>query len=198
MTNKNAMAYTTLLACMLTGCGPSSYVVLLENDNGSTGAIEVKSTKGDSLVVDKAQSAAALDGSVQPAFQVSTETLQEEFGAALAARPINPKSFILKFESGGAKLTAESEALLPSVIEEISKHPGADISIIGHTDTAGDASKNVALGLIRAQFVANKLDERNINVAGKTITSHGESNPIKPTPDNTDEAENRRVEVTVR
>lgn len=186
-----------LLCCgLLSACGPNSYVVLLENDNGTTGAIEVKGKDGSQLV-DQALAGVELNGAT-PAFQVKQETLQDDFAAALAARPLNPKTFILKFEKGGAQLTTESEALLPSIVEEIGKHPGADISIIGHTDTAGDALKNIALGLVRAQFVANKLDEKNIKLAGKTVTSHGESNPIKPTPDDTDEAENRRVEISVR
>ena len=47
--------------------------------------------------------------------------------------------------------------------------------------------------LIRDQLVAAGLDTRLVEV-----TSHGETNPVVPTPDNTAEARNRRVEVTVR
>lgn len=198
MINKTIAQCSTFLVCgwLLSACGPTSYVVLLENDNGTTGAIEVKGKAG-TQVVDKADAGVELDGAKQ-AFQLTQSEIQEEFAATLAARPMNPSNFILKFEKGGAQLTSESEALLPGIVEEIGKHPGADISIIGHTDTAGDAAKNIALGLVRAQFVANKLNERNIKVAGNTVTSHGESNPIKKTPDDTDEAENRRVEISVR
>ena len=46
---------------------------------------------------------------------------------------------------------------------------------------------------MRDLLVAAGLDAALVEVA-----SHGESNPLVPTPDNTAEARNRRVEVTVR
>jgi peptidoglycan-associated lipoprotein len=188
-----------LLLCgaVLSGCAPEAYVVLLENDNGTTGSIQVSGPEGTSIV-NKAKTAAELNGATREPFAISDETIDETFGPALAAMPIKPEMFILKFETGGAKLTPESEALLPSVLTEIGKHPGADISIIGHTDTQGDAKKNIELGLKRAQFVADKLHQQNIQVYHETVTSHGESNPIVATPDNIDEPQNRRVEITVR
>jgi len=42
------------------------------------------------------------------------------------------------------------------------------------------------------------LQQNRLHVIHITIESHGEKNPLVPTPDDTEEPRNRRVEVTVR
>jgi outer membrane protein OmpA-like peptidoglycan-associated protein len=116
----------------------------------------------------------------------------------LAAQPLPPKRFLLYFETGGVQLTPESQQLFPQVLVEILLHPAVDISVIGHTDTAGDADKNWELGLTRAQSVADMLISKNVKVLELTISSHGESNLLVPTPDDTPEPMNRLVEISVR
>jgi peptidoglycan-associated lipoprotein len=126
------------------------------------------------------------------------ERIDQDFKQALAAQPVLPKRFLLYFETGGVQLTAESQQLLPQVLDEILLHPAVDISVIGHTDTAGDAEKNQELGLSRAQAVADLLVSKQIKVLELTVSSHGESNLLVPTPDNTPEPLNRLVEISVR
>ena len=117
----------------------------------------------------------------------------------LAASPIKPVSFLLYFQVGGAKLTAESEADIGKIAEELGKRPVPDISVIGHTDTAGDDEANEKLGLQRATAIAALISSGTKIEAGKiSVESHGEKNLLVPTPDNTNEPRNRRVEVTVR
>lgn len=197
---------TTAIAAllMLAGCAtppppaprePTSYLVLLENADGSTGQVIVNGPKG-STVLNKAGLGAELDGSSSKPFVVNTDKLTKDFGAAMAAKSVPPKTFLLYFEAGGAKLTSESAALIPNILSELGHRPAPDLSVIGHTDTAGDATANEALGLTRAQQISQLLN------AGKSltieVTSHGERNLLVQTPDNTAEPKNRRVEVTVR
>lgn len=197
---------TTAVAAllMLAGCAtppppaprePTSYLVLLENADGSTGQVIVNGPKG-STVLNKAGLGAELDGSSSKPFVVNTDKLTKDFGAAMAAKSVPPKTFLLYFEAGGAKLTSESAALIPNILSELGHRPAPDLSVIGHTDTAGDATANEALGLTRAQQISQLLN------AGKSltieVTSHGERNLLVQTPDNTAEPKNRRVEVTVR
>jgi outer membrane protein OmpA-like peptidoglycan-associated protein len=180
----------------LTGCASKSYITLLESPDGSTGKVILTGARGEQ-VIDRAGQGAPLDGS-KAAAPVDPETLKKDFAAAMAARPQLPERFLLYFEAGGARLTAESAALLPQIIVETGKRSVVDMSIIGHTDTAGKAEANEALALKRAEGVANLFREAGLKVHTLTVESHGERNLLVPTPDNTAEARNRRVEVSVR
>lgn len=181
---------------LLGGCASKSYVALLESPDGTTGKVFIKGAKGEQ-VIDRAGSAAPLDGS-KAAKAMPEEQLKKDFSEAMAARPALPERFILYFELGGAKLTPESEALLPKVIENAAKRPGVDVSIIGHTDTAGKADANEALALKRAQAVADMIKAKGLKVTALTVESHGERNLLIQTPDETPEPRNRRVEISIR
>lgn len=185
-----------LATALLAGCGSKSYVVLLENPDGSTGAVVVKGAKGEQ-VIDQPRQGAAVDGSTKPA-AVPAADIQRDFGSAMEARPILPERFLLYFESGGAQLTAESNALLPKIVENAAKRPAVDVSIIGHTDTVGKAEQNEALALKRAQSIAELIKKKGLQVHALSVESHGERNQLFKTPDETSEPRNRRVEVSIR
>ncbi len=194
------MKITTALtaACLLVaGCSTSSYVVLLPNEDGTVGKVQVTSAKGSNLLTQPLQ-ATKVGAETGTTFVATPEQIKADFGVALAASPKRPTRFVLYFETGGAKLTAESEQSLAKVLEEIDARTTPDISVTGHTDTSGDAAQNLALGLVRAQQVRSLLVSPKLSPANVTIESHGERNLLVPTPDNTDEPRNRRVEVTVR
>ena len=175
---------------------PASYAVLLENPDGSVGAIVVRGDKGE-VVVDRARYGADMDGAGAP-YEVDESRLKRDFGQAIAARPPLPVSFLLYFEFGDVRLTPESQALIPRIIETVRTRPAADVSIIGHTDTVGDVDVNEKLGMERAQAIAKLITEAGLKALDLTIISHGERDLLVKTPDNTPESKNRRVEITVR
>lgn len=181
---------------MLAACGSKSYVVLLDNPDGTTGAVVIKGEKGEQ-VINQARQGAALDGSARPAAVPEAE-IQRDFGSAMAARPKLPERFLLYFEIGGAQLTPESTALLPKIIDNAAQRPAVDVSIIGHTDTLGRADQNEALALKRAQAVAELIKKKGLKVHALSVESHGERNLLLRTPDETPEPRNRRVEVSLR
>lgn len=182
---------------LLSACS-QSYVVLLAEDDGSLGKVQVTNQQGTTVLEDN-QEAVDLGTEAGKTFTVSAEQIKEDFGSALAASPQKPLSFYLYFEGGGTTLTAESRADVPKIIDEITKRrPAVDISVIGHTDTVGDDQLNAKLSLERAESVAELFKDAMPDASKVTIDSHGEKNLLVPTPDNTDEAKNRRVEVTVR
>ena len=109
-----------------------------------------------------------------------------------------PRRYLLYFQTGGLELTEESRALLPQIVDDVRTRPAADVSVIGHTDTVGSADANEALGLKRAQGMADLLLEQGLKPFALSVESHGESDLLIPTPDETDEPRNRRVEVSVR
>ncbi len=173
-----------------------AYAVLLDNADGSAGAITFTDANG-MVAVNRSKNAVNLDGATAP-YTVDDNTLQKDFGAIIAARPQAPASFLLYFESGGTQLTAESQALIAKIVADAAKRPAADISVIGHTDTEGDADANEKLGLQRAQAVSGLIAGAGLKAVETTVTSHGERDLLVKTPDNTAEPKNRRVEVTVR
>lgn len=186
---------TFAVALALTGCA-KSYLVLLEDHDGSTGKVIFNGADSET-VVEQAGYGAALDNS-KSVFKVEKEKINKDFGKALASEPALPEIFLLYFETGGTKLTADSAALIPKIIETASKHPAADISVIGHTDTVGDASKNEKLANERAIQVSKLFDAGKMDVKEVAVTSHGEKNLLIKTGDETSEPRNRRVEVTIR
>lgn len=209
---RNARAWARVVPLLgalavLAGCaGPppaplpaasKAYAVLLSNSDGSTGQIKLATASGDT-VLGKAGQASLLSGPPGQSFEVTRARINKDFGAAMDARPAKPVSFLLYFLPAGAQLAPESVADINKVLTEIASRPLPDASIIGHTDTAGDADSNERLGLERARYVAGLLVGAKLNSRNMVVVSHGEKNLLVATPDNTAEPRNRRVEVTVR
>ncbi len=190
-------AMLAMIALGLAGCANQSYVVLLANDDGTTGKVFVSGREGSTLL-ERHHDGATIGGPAGKTFIVSDDQIAQDFGAAMAASPKKPLSVLFYFETGRVLLTPESKARIPIVLAEISKRPAPDISIVGHTDTVGNDDENDSLGLARARFVAMLFDSITIGTDMITVESHGEKNLLVPTPDDTDEALNRRVEVMVR
>ncbi|QPK64323.1 OmpA family protein [Methylomonas sp. LL1] len=184
------------LSLLLSGCN-QSYLVLLEDHDGSTGQVIFKSNQGET-VIDQAGYGANLKDPSHKAFKVDEQKIKSDFAGALASEPVLPETFLLYFETGGTQLTPESNALLPKIIETAKKHPAADISVIGHTDTVGEDRLNAKLARQRAEQVSQLFDPSQMDVKEITVTSHGEKNLLVKTGDETSEPKNRRVEVTIR
>ncbi len=186
-----------LIVLALGGCAAESYVVLVPNDDGSLGKVLVSGRNGATLL-EKSREGTLIGGEKGATFIVSEEKIARDFGAALAASPKKPRSFSLYFESGGARLTAQSQAEIPAILDEIASRAAPDVSIIGHTDTVGGDEENTRLGLTRARFVGELIKDAKIPADRVSLESHGKKNLLVATPDNTAEPLNRRVEVTVR
>lgn len=175
---------------------PPSYVALLPSPDGSIGSVVVQGQRGEQVLT-RAQQGVLLDGSAAP-FDVATEQLQRDFGAAMAAQPVLPEQFLLYFQTGGAELTAESRDLLTRIVERARSRQSVDMSVIGHSDTQGAAPANEALALQRATSIAQQLRTLGLLDTTIAIESHGERNLLIATPDDTAEPRNRRVEITLR
>jgi outer membrane protein OmpA-like peptidoglycan-associated protein len=194
-----------LLAALLSGCATPppppaaknmSYVALLPSPDGSVGKVLVRGRQGEQLI-EQSHFGALLDGSTAPAL-VDEAVLQRDFGEAMAAQPLLPQHFVLYFQSGGTQLTPESQLQLPEIIANAEKRATVDMSIIGHSDTVGKTELNETLSLKRAQTVADLIKSQGLHVEALVVESHGKRNLLIPTPDETPEPRNRRVEITIR
>jgi peptidoglycan-associated lipoprotein len=174
-------------------------VLAPEPESGDVGALTVASPGGDVALTQPHQATTLAGGRApSPPVVLAADELQRLFGDALAALPPPARRFLLYFEIGDATLTAESQALVPEILATVSGRPVPEVSIVGHTDTTGAADTNVELGRRRAALIRDLLVGAGLDVGLIEVASHGESNPVVATPDNTAEARNRRVEVSVR
>jgi len=126
------------------------------------------------------------------------EEVQQAFGAALAAQPPRPASFLLYFLEGKDELTSDSQVELQRILAEIARRPSPEIVVIGHTDRVGTVPFNDALSLRRAQKVRDDLVKLGIPADRIQVAGRGEREPLVPTEDEVAEPKNRRVEISVR
>ena len=191
-----------LAACVAaSACAPkASRVVLVPDRDGHVGVVSVANAQG-SVVLDQAQAgvtiANARSAPSQPA-PVSPETIQAIFGEALAVEPAAPEVCIVYFATGSAEIEAEGRQALDVAVAAIARRGSVDVSVDGHTDTAGDPAVNMRLSLARAQAVRDRLVSAGVPAGIITVRYHGKGVLLVPTGDNVDEPKNRRVEVVVR
>jgi adhesin transport system outer membrane protein len=188
----------TLVETRKAGMVPTTYVVLLEDPDGKVGKVSVTDQRG-SVLIEQAGQAVDLDihaAPMQP-FQVDQTQISTDFGAAIEARPPLPTNITLYFESGGTKLTPDSQATLDKLLQELRNWPAPDITIKGHADTVGRNALNEALSQARAEFVAQQIRSLDPRINQVEVLAFGERNLLIPTPEDTPEVKNRRVEVHV-
>jgi len=195
-----------VLAAVAAGCAEAppkptaaeEYVVVLPGPSGKTGTVVVQ--RGDARqVLDQpyAASRIAADGQ-QSAARASEQGVRTAFGGTLAALPARPATFLLYFVTGKDELTAESQADLQKVLEELKRRPSPDVVAVGHTDSVGAQELNDRLSLQRAERVKGLLVSIGIPGERIYIAGRGKRELLVPTADNVDEPRNRRVEINVR
>jgi outer membrane protein OmpA-like peptidoglycan-associated protein len=108
------------------------------------------------------------------------------------------------FPFGGDRLRPEAEAGLQEVVELIRNRRPRSMTIVGHTDSVGDAAANRDLSLRRARSVQRWLEERAGDAMPPVVVEgRGAAEPVAPNalPDGRDtpegRARNRRVEFVL-
>src|SRR5262245_52802028 len=158
-------------------------VVLLPDQGGKTGALSV--THGTTeRVLDTPYAAARVkeEGRLETGTATPDE-VNRVFGAALAAQPPRPVSFLLYFLEGKDALTPESQPVVQQIFAEIARRPAPEIVIIGHTDRVGTVAANDALSLKRAQRMKDDLVKLGIPADQIQVAGRGEREPLIPTED---------------
>lgn len=178
----------------------SGLFVLLENPDGTVGSIVVRNAAGEAVLNQVGQAALIAEPAVQPGdtLTVDAVTLREVFSAALDARPEQPVTVILFFETGRTTMTAESEARVPELFAVVDRWVVPQILIAGHADRVGPTSANRHLSLRRANLLRDLLVGRGLSPDVLEITAFGEDDPLVVTDDEIAEPLNRRVEITIR
>ena len=107
------------------------------------------------------------------------------------------KNRIIEFESGSAILTATGTQILDEMVIALNKVQGKNVKIIGHTDSSGDAQKNLQLSLERADAVKKYLIEKNIPAARLSTIGLGSEKPVADNATADGRKKNRRIEFEV-
>ncbi|MGD8368903.1 MAG: OmpA family protein [Desulfobacterales bacterium] len=173
-------------------------VILLPNEDGSTGALAVG--KGDRItLLDSPMSAAEVGsfGSVEKS-TVTEGQVEKEFAGALAAQPPAPISFTLYFEEGTTVVLESSRPTLKALFDEVAQRQAVEVQVTGHTDTVGTEADNDRLSAERAELIKKMLIDQGLRASFIRAVGRGEREPLVSTTDNTREPKNRRVEVIVR
>lgn len=179
--------------------GETLVILLTDSDTRTTGRASLFNKYGSADLEGARDSATATPTRRPgPVVKISEQEVQRVFGAALAALPLPPVHFTLYFRFESNELTDESKALVPEILNLVKQRAVPEVMVVGHTDTMGVPRANIALGLNRGTTVRNLLVNAGLDASTVELTSHGESNLLIHTPDETPEPRNRRVEISVR
>ena len=103
--------------------------------------------------------------------------------------------FEIRFDFDKAVIKPEYDNIIRQLAATTRANKNIKVSVVGHTDTAGSNAYNYALGGRRAEAVQKMLIEYGIPASQIIAVSAGEEDLKIPTPNNTPNAENRRVRV---
>jgi outer membrane protein OmpA-like peptidoglycan-associated protein len=103
------------------------------------------------------------------------------------------------FDVNSDRLRSESGPILQEIADALGRHPEWQLTIDGHTDSAGSAQANMDLSRRRSEAVRAALIERH-SVAASRLSSQGHGDTVPKDSNDTPEgrARNRRVELVRR
>jgi peptidoglycan-associated lipoprotein len=199
-----------LAAALAMACGPKHLseptrpgqvliVLVPDADTGTTGRARVSTRSGIvDLNVEGAATLVTMNRRPSSMSALTAEDVKQFFGDAFAALPPPSRQFTVYFLFESDQLTDESLALVPDILSTVKASPLAEVVVVGHTDTMGTPEANIELGYARATTVLNLLVEAGLDISNIAVASHGESDLLVRTPDETPEPRNRRVEIAIR
>ena len=110
---------------------------------------------------------------------------------------IKEASAHIYFETSSSKIKKESYPDLDRLTAILKKHPEVKAKVEGHTDSSGNADKNLALSKDRAASVKKYLIEHGEKEDHVSSEGYGSSKPITSNDTKEGRAKNRRVEIVV-
>ncbi len=99
------------------------------------------------------------------------------------------------FDNGKAMLKSESEPTLAQIVALLQQNPSLKLSVVGHTDSVGQAAANMTLSANRAAAVVAALTGKGIAAARLSSAGVGPYCPVASNRTEEGKARNRRVEL---
>ena len=172
-------------------------VVVLPDENGTVGAVEVDDGK-TKVLLDKAYAGAEVgtDGQTR-AMPIPPTEVSARYADALAARP--PGARIILYFTARSQPARDLTGPIDNLVAELKAKGTYEIDVVGHTDQTGSERLNYRIGLQRAQVVADKLIAAGVPAARVHVSSKGSRDPaVRHRNRHIVELRNRRVEIWVR
>jgi outer membrane protein OmpA-like peptidoglycan-associated protein len=106
--------------------------------------------------------------------------------------------YIIYFAFDRAEIDAAAQSVIERVARYAKDHINAVVNIVGHADTTGTSSYNLALSKRRGEAVRDALTKLGISDGQIILWWKGKSAPSIPTGENVSEQVNRSVEITIQ
>ena len=123
---------------------------------------------------------------------------EAEDSSAINPAPSAPSSLVLHFDSGNATVRQQDVPLLDQASRLYRAGKPIVMIVTGSADATGSAAVNLRLSEQRANNVLQGLVSRGIPVERFQVIAKGQTDLVVPTPPDTSEERNRRVEITWR
>ena len=118
--------------------------------------------------------------------------------AAPAVAPQPARTFLVFFDWNRADLNQRARQIVAEAAQARTQQTVTRIEVNGHADTSGSPTYNQGLSERRARAVAAELVRLGVPQNEIVTRGFGETQLLVPTPDNTREPQNRRVEIVLR
>jgi outer membrane protein OmpA-like peptidoglycan-associated protein len=103
----------------------------------------------------------------------------------------------ISFAVGRADIQPNFRSILDTFATGLTSNTGANVTIVGHTDSTGSDAVNNPLSLNRATSVRDYLTTRGVASNRFTVEGRGSREPIVANDTAANKAKNRRVEIFV-
>jgi len=103
----------------------------------------------------------------------------------------------LLFDFDSDVVRSDARTNLRNLAASLDKYPGSELLIVGHTDSVGTDTYNLALSERRAEAAAAYLAAQGVDRARLSSRGLGESEPVAPNDSDAGRGKNRRVEVAI-
>ena len=181
---------------LLAGC-TTDRVTLLDNEEGEPQFAVADITRpGKERVLDTQMSELRL-GSSSRARQV--REVRPEDAELMRRLPPRPAHFTLFFPTNDSRISPAQMPILSSIRDQLlARGEGAQIEVVGFTDSVGSDEDNDALSARRAEEVAQQLRDYGFPVGARDAVGRGEDDARRALGDNAENAVYRKVEVVIR
>ncbi len=101
------------------------------------------------------------------------------------------------FKTDSSSINAGFYQVLDSVAIILKEYADTTVTVVGHTDSVGDAAYNQGLSEQRAHSVSGYLRSQGVVAQRFNVMGYGEQSPIASNATKEGRAQNRRVEITL-
>jgi len=131
---------------------------------------------------------------IDEALQLEKEKEAKVFEARIKAILDSEK---IRFESSKSILATKSKQTIGKIAKLLQEHSDVNIEISGHTDSSGDAKRNLQLSQNRVNAVKKLLMEHHIDASRLSAIGYGSTQPLVSNDTKENRQINRRVEFKI-